>query len=256
MIEMAHNVGALVLVDGAQAAPHLTIDVQALDADFYTFSGHKIFGPTGIGILYGKSKLLNAMPPYQGGGDMIRTVTFEKTTYNDLPYKFEAGTPNIAGGIGLAPLRPALYALLTRREKYGKIVLLYGTRTPKDILFRGELERWRARLDLEVIVTLDHATSEWRGNVGFVTALIPKASFDPQNAVAMLCGPEVMMRYAALGLMNRGRDEDSIYLSMERNMKCGVGFCGHCQYGPRFVCKDGPVFRFDRISYLFAKREV
>ena len=101
MIEMAHRAGALALVDGAQAAPHMKVDVQALDADFYAFSGHKVYGPTGIGILYGKSKLLNAMPPYQGGGDMIRTVTFEKTTYNDIPYKFEAGTPNIAGGIGL-----------------------------------------------------------------------------------------------------------------------------------------------------------
>ena len=101
IIAMAHKAGALALVDGAQAAPHMKIDVQALDADFYAFSGHKVFGPTGIGMLYGKTKLLNAMPPYQGGGDMIRTVTFEKTTYNDLPYKFEAGTPNIAGGIGL-----------------------------------------------------------------------------------------------------------------------------------------------------------
>ncbi len=101
IIEMAHHAGALVLIDGAQAAPHMKVDVQALDADFYALSGHKIFGPTGIGVLYGKAELLNAMPPYQGGGDMIRTVTFEKTTYNDLPYKFEAGTPNIAGGIGL-----------------------------------------------------------------------------------------------------------------------------------------------------------
>ena len=101
IIEMAHQAGALALIDGAQAAPHMKVDVQALDADFYAFSGHKVFGPTGIGMLYGKARLLNAMPPYQGGGDMIQTVTFEKTTYNDLPYKFEAGTPNIAGGIGL-----------------------------------------------------------------------------------------------------------------------------------------------------------
>jgi cysteine desulfurase/selenocysteine lyase len=101
IVDMAHKAGALVLIDGAQAAPHMKIDVQALDADFYTLSGHKVFGPTGIGILYGKSKLLNAIPPYQGGGDMIKVVTFAKTTYNDLPYKFEAGTPNIAGGIGL-----------------------------------------------------------------------------------------------------------------------------------------------------------
>ena len=101
IVDMAHNAGALALIDGAQAAPHMKIDVQALDADFYALSGHKLFGPTGIGILYGKSKLLNAMPPYQGGGDMIKVVTFAKTIYNDLPYKFEAGTPNIAGGIGL-----------------------------------------------------------------------------------------------------------------------------------------------------------
>ncbi len=101
LIRLAHAQGAVVLVDGAQAAPHIGADVQALDCDFYTFSGHKLYGPTGIGVLYGKHALLEAMPPYQGGGDMIRQVTFAKTTYNDLPYKFEAGTPHIAGGIAL-----------------------------------------------------------------------------------------------------------------------------------------------------------
>jgi cysteine desulfurase/selenocysteine lyase len=101
MIEMAHRHGAVVLIDGAQAAPHLKLDVRALDCEFYAFSGHKAYGPTGIGVLYGKAAVLDRMPPYQGGGDMIRTVTFEKTTYNDLPYKFEAGTPDIAGAIGL-----------------------------------------------------------------------------------------------------------------------------------------------------------
>ncbi len=134
IIEKAHNAGALALIDGAQAAPHMTIDVQALDADFYTLSGHKLFGPTGIGILYGKSKLLNAMPPYQGGGDMIRTVTFEKTTYNDLPYKFEAGTPNIAGGIGLG----AAFDYVNRigMEKIGAYeheLLVYGTQALSEI---------------------------------------------------------------------------------------------------------------------------
>ncbi|MGA2990800.1 MAG: cysteine desulfurase [Candidatus Korobacteraceae bacterium] len=101
MVELAHRHGVPVLVDGAQSAPHLAVDVQALDCDFYVFSGHKVYGPTGIGVLYGKAALLDAMPPYQGGGDMISSVTFEKTTYNKLPYKFEAGTPNIAGAIGL-----------------------------------------------------------------------------------------------------------------------------------------------------------
>jgi cysteine desulfurase/selenocysteine lyase len=101
MIDLAHRRGVAVLVDGAQAVPHLAVDVRALDADFYAFSGHKIYGPTGIGVLYGKTALLEAMPPYQGGGDMILSVTFEKTRYNHLPYKFEAGTPHIEGVIGL-----------------------------------------------------------------------------------------------------------------------------------------------------------
>ncbi|HUB33488.1 MAG TPA: cysteine desulfurase [Bryobacteraceae bacterium] len=128
IIELAHKAGALALVDGAQAAPHMKVDVQALDADFYAFSGHKVIGPTGIGVLYGKSKLLNAMPPYQGGGDMIRTVTFEKTTYADLPYKFEAGTPNIAGGIGLGAALDYVTAVgMDKIAAYEHELLLYGT---------------------------------------------------------------------------------------------------------------------------------
>jgi cysteine desulfurase/selenocysteine lyase len=128
IIEMAHNAGALTLVDGAQAAPHLKVDVQSLDADFYAFSGHKVVGPTGIGVLYGKTKLLNAMPPYQGGGDMIRTVTFEKTTYNDLPYKFEAGTPDIAGGIGLgAAIDYLMHLGMDKIADYEHQLLVYGT---------------------------------------------------------------------------------------------------------------------------------
>jgi cysteine desulfurase/selenocysteine lyase len=128
MVEMAHRAGALALVDGAQAVPHMKVDVQALDADFYAFSGHKLIGPTGIGFLYGKSKLLDAMPPYQGGGDMIRTVTFEKTTYNELPYKFEAGTPNIAGGIGLgAAIDYVNHIGIDRITAYEHELLEYGT---------------------------------------------------------------------------------------------------------------------------------
>jgi cysteine desulfurase/selenocysteine lyase len=128
IVEMAHRAGALTLIDGAQAAPHLRIDVQALDADFYTFSGHKVFGPTGIGILYGKARLLNAMPPYQGGGDMIKSVTFEKTIYNDLPYKFEAGTPNIAGGIGLGAAFDYVTRIgLDKIAAYEHELLIYGT---------------------------------------------------------------------------------------------------------------------------------
>jgi NAD(P)H-flavin reductase len=162
----------------------------------------------------------------------------------------------VAGGIGLAPLRPALYHLLSEREKDGKIVLLYGTRSPNDILYINELKQWRAQFDLEIYATVDRAIGAWRGNVGVVTTLIPRAPFDPHQTVALVCGPEVMMRYTVQELLKRGVDRDRIYLSMERNMKCATGFCGHCQYGPTFICKDGPVFRYDRIEELFGKREV
>ncbi len=128
IIRMAHDAGALALVDGAQAVPHMKVDLQALDADFYTFSGHKFYGPTGSGVLYGKQKILEAMPPYQGGGDMIRTVTFEKTTYNDLPYKFEAGTPDIAGGIGLgAAVDYVNHVGIEKIQAYEHELLVYAT---------------------------------------------------------------------------------------------------------------------------------
>jgi NAD(P)H-flavin reductase len=162
----------------------------------------------------------------------------------------------VAGGIGLPPLRPALYSLLAQREKYGKIVLLYGTRSPADILYKNELERWRARFDLEVHITVDRGMEGWHGNVGVVTTLIKKAPFDPDNTVAFVVGPEVMMRYAILELHKRGVELSSIYLSMERNMKCAIGLCGHCQLGNVFVCKDGPVFRYDKMKELFSLREI
>src|SRR5262245_56173088 len=145
----------------------------------------------------------------------------------------------VAGGIGLAPLRPVLYYLLSRREKYGKIVLLYGTRTPSDILYRKELEKWRAHFDLEVRVIVDRASNGWRGDVGVVTSLISRASFDSLNSTALICGPEVMMRFTVVELQRCGMRPEDIFVSMERNMKCAVGFCGHCQFGPRFICKDG-----------------
>ncbi|MGE5140407.1 MAG: FAD/NAD(P)-binding protein [Rudaea sp.] len=162
----------------------------------------------------------------------------------------------VAGGIGLPPLRPALYEIMDNRKKYGKVVLLYGARTPEEMLYPRELSQWRAKFDLEVYVTVDRATGNWLGNVGVVTTLIPRAPFDPGNTIAMSCGPEVMMRYTVLELRKRGIPAENIYISMERNMKCGVGFCGHCQLGGDFVCKDGPVFRFDSLEYLFEKREV
>jgi NAD(P)H-flavin reductase len=162
----------------------------------------------------------------------------------------------VAGGLGLAPLRPALYRLLAARERYGRIVLLYGTRSPMDILFRNQIETWRRRLDIDIEVTVDHASQDWRGHVGVITTLIPRATFDPMHTAALVCGPEVMMRFAVAALRDTGIGDDMIYLSMERNMKCAVGFCGHCQFGPVFVCRDGPVFRHDRVRALLGLKEV
>jgi NAD(P)H-flavin reductase len=162
----------------------------------------------------------------------------------------------IAGGIGLPPLRPALYHVLARRERYGRIVLLYGGRTPEDLLFRDELGAWRARLDLEVHVTVDRATGDWRGNVGVVTPLVRRAPIDPRRSVAMICGPEIMIRFACQELARRGVSPADTFVSLERNMKCAVGLCGHCQLGPHLVCRDGPVFPYDAVEHLLDHGEV
>jgi NAD(P)H-flavin reductase len=162
----------------------------------------------------------------------------------------------IAGGLGLAPLRPALYRLFAERKRYGRIVLLCGARSPEDILFRSEIEQWRRQLDLEVEGTVDHAGSDWRGNVGVVTTLIARAAFDPARTLALVCGPEVMMRFAAIELEKRGVPPEAIYISMERNMKCAIGHCGHCQFGGDFVCKDGPVDTWARLGRRVAMREI
>ena len=162
----------------------------------------------------------------------------------------------VAGGIGLAPLRPAVYHVLAHRAQYGRVSLLYGARTPQDLLFTRELAHWRGRFDVDVAVTVDRATVEWQGGVGVVTKVVDRAPFDPASAMAFVCGPEVMIRFAVLALQKRGVADASIFVSMERNMKCAVGLCGHCQLGPVFVCKDGPVFPYERVRSLFGVREV
>ena len=157
----------------------------------------------------------------------------------------------IAGGIGVAPLRPVLYHIMAHRADYGKVTLLYGERTPADLIFRKQIEQWRGRFDLDVEVTVDSAREGWRGNVGVVTTLIDRAQIEPQSTFAMICGPEIMMRFSLQELEKKGLADDRIYISMERNMKCGSGFCGHCQMGPVFICKDGPVFPFSDVKKPF-----
>ncbi len=162
----------------------------------------------------------------------------------------------VAGGMGLAPLRGALLAIQANRSKYGRFFLVYGARSPADLLYPKQLHEWRGRFDMGVHVTVDHADADWIGHVGLVTRLLPRLTFSPSDTVAMVCGPEVMMRYAASDLEKRGIDPERIYLSMERNMKCGVGLCGHCQLGPHFMCKDGPVFTARAIRPLMTVREL
>jgi len=161
----------------------------------------------------------------------------------------------VAGGLGLAPLRPAIYHLLNNRSQYRRIGLLYGARSPEDLLFPRELQRWAER-DVWIQTTVDRRSLGWSGNVGLVTSLFKNLSLDPDRTVAMVCGPEVMMRFAVRDLAALGLPHASTWVSMERNMKCGLGLCGQCQYGAFHVCKDGPVFRFDRVAASFALPEV
>ena len=162
----------------------------------------------------------------------------------------------MAGGLGLAPLRPVLYHMLANRKHYGDISLLYGTRQPSGILFPDELADWKTDATVDVSVTVDNAGREWPGKVGVVTDLLKDREIDAANTSALICGPEVMMRFSAYALLDRGVPADKISVSMERNMKCAVKMCGRCQYGPYFICHDGPVFSFDRVERLFRIREV
>ncbi|MCU0227804.1 MAG: FAD/NAD(P)-binding protein [Bryobacterales bacterium] len=163
----------------------------------------------------------------------------------------------VAGGIGLAPLRPILYHVFHHRQDFGRLILLYGTRSPSDLLFRKELKRWEKQKDTLVMTTVDYGGMSWKGNVGLVTRLIGRIRLNPARTIAMTCGPEIMMRYVAYELQDhKGLDASHIHLTMERNMKCGCGFCGHCQYGPHFICKDGPVFRFRDIQPLMMQYEI
>jgi NAD(P)H-flavin reductase len=161
----------------------------------------------------------------------------------------------VAGGIGLAPLRPVVYDVLSARDRFAGATLLYGGRQPDQLLYADELEEWRER-GLDVQVTVDIAASEWPGRVGVVPTLIQRAGFDPGAAVAFVCGPEAMIRFSAEALIGRGVAPDRVHISMERNMKCAVGHCGRCQLGPEFVCRDGPVFTFERMRAAFTLREV
>ena len=162
----------------------------------------------------------------------------------------------VAGGIGLAPLRPVIYHVLQNRKRYGRLVVLYGARSPRELLYRKDLASWARQQDTQVLFTVDYGGIGWHGHVGVVTTLFKYARLQPSRSVAMICGPEIMMRFVARELEMHGLKREDIYLSMERNMKCAIGFCGHCQYGPHFICKDGPVFPYESIRPLLERYEL
>lgn len=160
----------------------------------------------------------------------------------------------VGGGIGLAPLRPAIYHAIRHREKYGKVIILSGARSPSDLLFPEEYDEWRQH-NIEVIVTVDRADDTWHGNVGVVPMMFYKMRPNPRNTVVFTCGPEIMMRFVIYEALARRIPKDRVYVSLERNMKCAVGFCGHCQFGPMFLCKDGPVLSYDQVEPFFGVEE-
>ncbi len=158
----------------------------------------------------------------------------------------------VAGGIGLCPLRSVVLTILGNRAEYGKVAILYGARTPRDVVFRSDLERWAGEGSMQVLTTVDEVPpgTQWPGQMGVVTTLYEHIDLDVQGAVACICGPEIMMRFALVGLLQRGISSGRAFVSLERRMRCGIAQCGHCQIGPKYVCKDGPVFSFRELREI------
>lgn len=156
----------------------------------------------------------------------------------------------VTGGIGLAPLRPVIYHIMHNRADFGRVFLLYGARTPDDMLYTDEFASWEEN-DIQVYQTVDRADESWKGHVGVVPMLFYRLRLDPKRTTVLTCGPEIMIHFVIYEALARRIPKERIYVSMERNMKCGVGFCGHCQFGPTFVCKEGPVFSYAAIEPFF-----
>ncbi len=162
----------------------------------------------------------------------------------------------VAGGIGLAPLRPVVYWLLKNRDRFRRVMLMYGCRTPEDRLYARQLDTWAADSRIDVLVTVDNATAGWVGSVGVVTRLLQRIKVAAERTVVMVCGPRMLNRAAAWSFLQLHVPPERVFLSLERNMHCGFGQCGHCQYGSKFICKDGPVFPFNEIQDIFAREEI
>ncbi len=162
----------------------------------------------------------------------------------------------VTGGLGCAPVTSVINYIFKRRMSFGSLKILHGIKTPKDLLYREHFRAWQKQPRTDVYLTVDYPDRKWKYSVGVVTNLFRQVLVEGRNSVVMMCGPEMMIRNGVRDLLSQGVKEDQIFLSIERNMKCAVGFCGHCQLGPAFVCKDGPVFRYDRIKKWFMPHEI
>ena len=162
----------------------------------------------------------------------------------------------LTSGLGLAPLRPALYHVLNHRDYYGRVMLLYGARNPERLLYVDELKKWRSRLDMQVEISVGSAGRDWGGHIGVATDQMKYLDLDPSQTAALICSSERMMRAMIRELNHYGLSDQQIYVSLERNMRCGMGLCGHCQLGPTFICRDGPVYRLDQVDHLMSIREL
>jgi len=183
-----------------------------------------------------KGDIIGIRGPYGNGYPMNKLI------YSDIVM--------VAGGVGLPPLKSVVDYVLGMRDDYGKMRLLYGAKDPANIVFKKELEKWKNEKDFEVLVTVDSPTSEWKDNVGVVTSLLDKIEIKNKSTVGFLCGPPVMMKFVTQKFKEKGLEDNQIYLSMERLMQCGFGKCGHCNIGKKYVCIDGPVFRYDELKEL------
>jgi len=228
----AHGVGEVPLsISGDPATPEvLTHTVRAVGAVTTALSELRVGDEVGI------------RGPYGVGWPMERTV--------------DSDVLIVAGGIGLAPVRPAIRTVLANRDDHRSVSIVYGSRTPEDLLYQHDLHSWKSRFDANVQVTVDRDAPSWTGDVGVVTPLINRLSFEPDRTIAILCGPEIMMRVVAKDLRSRGVSPADIYVSLERNMKCAVGFCGHCQFGSSFLCKDGPVVPYASVADRLAMEQL
>ncbi|MFY9268368.1 MAG: FAD/NAD(P)-binding protein [Candidatus Manganitrophaceae bacterium] len=162
----------------------------------------------------------------------------------------------VTGGLGCAPVVSVINYIVQRRDAFGRLKILHGVKTPKDLLYRERFRAWKSIPNTEVYLTVDHPDRQWRYSVGVVTNLFSQIEVDLEKSLVMMCGPEIMMRYATRDLIGQGLSPERIYVSLERNMKCAVAFCGHCQLGPVFLCREGPVFRYDQVQKWIEKREL